>query len=355
MTKIIRWTSLASFLGLAFLAQASLTESQASYQRGMALERQKDYQRAISEYQKSLAEYPAYFYSELRMGYCYGTLGDKAQALQHLDLYLAKKPEDEQAKNYAAKLRGPAKPAVQAPAPSTPRESKSGFQAWAGYATLNGGPANAMVDSVAKDAVNSGYTPISGKMGGGLIAGFDFTRELGGGFGAGISVNFIYPLSDVITGYSTPWGGGTYERIVKYSLTLTPFELGGVYRYKAGNFSLLGSAWAGYGLINGNWNDTTTDSSSGSTLVRTYRSDLKGGAFVWELRAGARYELKNGIYLLGQAAFRSAYVASVATTQDVDYGNGYVAPAGAVAQYKGEDLAFDFGGTALSIGIGKGF
>lgn len=101
-----RW-GLALLLGLLLGAglQADVKEAQAAYGRGLALERAKDYQAAITEYEASLAAEPRYAYAKRQIGTCRYYLGDKVGALKAYDNYLAVVSTDAQTRAFADKLR----------------------------------------------------------------------------------------------------------------------------------------------------------------------------------------------------------------------------------------------------------
>ncbi|MES2200641.1 MAG: tetratricopeptide repeat protein [candidate division FCPU426 bacterium] len=128
-------------------AAASVEAAKAAYQRGVSLERNKQYTEAIKEYQAALDASPNYFYAHKQMGTCYYYLGDKSSALAHYDAYLAKAP-DAAIKSLADKMRA---------AGVTPA-SASGSAASSSEA---GGPSNNLytnLGSLALAVFNAGYS-----------------------------------------------------------------------------------------------------------------------------------------------------------------------------------------------------
>lgn len=96
-------------VGTSALAGNAKT-AQGLYSLAMAKEKAKDYQGAVELYQSSLRELPNYSWSYRQLGNCYYYLGQKEQALESYNLYLAAFPKDEKIRAFADRLRTSAPP-----------------------------------------------------------------------------------------------------------------------------------------------------------------------------------------------------------------------------------------------------
>jgi hypothetical protein len=96
----------ALMLLLGNVGHAGQAEAKAAYMRGAALEKNKQYDQAITEYKASLAADSHYVYAHKGLGNCYYYKGDKAKAVEHYDAYLAVMPNDAGIKKFADSLRG---------------------------------------------------------------------------------------------------------------------------------------------------------------------------------------------------------------------------------------------------------
>ena len=105
MKKGIMFMVMALLFFAATQVHATAEGAKAAFMKGLAKEKAKDYQGAITDYQAALQEYPGYIYANKQMGNCYYYMGDKAQALKNYDAYLAVKKDDATTKAFADKMR----------------------------------------------------------------------------------------------------------------------------------------------------------------------------------------------------------------------------------------------------------
>jgi tetratricopeptide (TPR) repeat protein len=104
--RLVKIFLLLSLIIVPYTAlRADLKGAQDAYTRGLKLEKEKKYEEALKEYEISLSEYPGYVYANFRMGSCYYYLGDKEQALENYNIYLAKRGDDVAAKKFAQRLK----------------------------------------------------------------------------------------------------------------------------------------------------------------------------------------------------------------------------------------------------------